>query len=454
MQRPASNGPATRTLTAAGPAWLLAAALGVFTTWLFWPGLMSFDSLYQYRQVLGELPVRNYHPPVMVYAWRGLHAVFGPGGLLLLHQALYWSGIALIATGLTRSPWVRAAIVAVIGMLPPLWIHSAVAWNDAGVTAAWLFTCGCAIQLAGAGPRWLAAPALLALAYGTWAKEHALLAALPLFLCLADAWLAPRPGDPRGRFRRVSALAVATFTAVALLGYTLSHAGVERMTKWTTVAVWDLAAVSIAEQRLLLPRSALNHPGETDRQALERLAGSFRPEVNGTLVNAADLFPRNGNEGELRAAWLRLPLDYPLPYLQHRVRVLLGLLGLGRAPINLPYHDRLDANEYGLALRQEGQPVLQAARDAIAAASGTVLFRPWVYLAVLILAGALFVARGNPATFATRFPLYLCASGLLYLAPLVIAAPATDLRYTLWMIACAAIAVCCAGTAGIRKASD
>ncbi|MDH3901844.1 MAG: hypothetical protein OEU84_03670 [Xanthomonadales bacterium] len=47
----------------------LAAILAFGTGFVFFPGLMSFDSIFLYRQVIGDMPVNNYHPPVMVYVW-------------------------------------------------------------------------------------------------------------------------------------------------------------------------------------------------------------------------------------------------------------------------------------------------------------------------------------------------------------------------------------------------
>jgi hypothetical protein len=67
-------------------------------TALFFPGMMSYDSLYQYRQVIGTAPITNDHPPVMVHLWRLGHAVIpSPGALLLLHQTIYWAAVALFA---------------------------------------------------------------------------------------------------------------------------------------------------------------------------------------------------------------------------------------------------------------------------------------------------------------------------------------------------------------------
>ena len=39
---------------------------------LFWPGVPMYDTVAQYRQVLGG-PVDDWHPPVMVRLWQLLH---------------------------------------------------------------------------------------------------------------------------------------------------------------------------------------------------------------------------------------------------------------------------------------------------------------------------------------------------------------------------------------------
>jgi hypothetical protein len=429
-------------------AGLLAAALGALTSWLFYPGLMSFDSIFQYRQVTGDAPVWNYHPPAMVYLWRLVHIPLGAGGLLLAHQLLHWAGIALIALSVSPRLWIRLLVILTLGLLPPLWIHSATVWNDSGVTAAFLFATGCALRLGQSGSRNWFYVALPVLAYGLLAKRSALFASIPLFIVLADAWFnAGRPDEPwgGGRWRGSVGVGAMLFASVVLAGVLLSSTGVERITKWPTIAAWDLAAVSLAEERLLLPRSVLNRPGENEAQVLAQLEQAFEPHLNGRMVHAVNLFPEPDAAGELFDAWLRLPLHHGRAYFTHRLRVFLGLMGTPWNLMNLPYQNQMQPNEYGLELRRHGSRSLETAFRYVRASLDTVLYKPWFYLLLLLAAVSYALARpGRFRPFERRLLIALGSSGLLYVLPLLLLAPATDFRYTLWMVAAAVVASCLA----------
>lgn len=422
----------------AAPTIALSLLLGVITTWIFYPGLMSFDSIYQYRQVIGDLAIRNYQPPVMVYIWKLGHTVFGPGAMLMFHQFLYWTGIGLIAVCTHEKNRVRVPLVLVMGLLPPLWINSATVWNDVGVTASFLFAVGHIMLLARTGARWVFVCAALALVYGLLAKRSALFAAVPLFFCLADAWFGTaqlRGGEKTASRIMAPVLAMGLFAAALLAGWAIGNLGVERMTKWGTIAVWDMAAVSLREERLLVPRSALNVKDESEEESLVRLQDAFEPYLNGTLIRAASLFPE-GNEKELLDAWLALPLSYPGSYLGHRSTVFLGLLGTPWNMMNLPYQHEIHPNDLGLQLAHKDSRLLPQVMAWVEASVKTPFYKPWLYLCLLVATMAFALSRrGWTKSFCGRFPLYLGCSGLLYLSPLFFLAPATDFRYTLWMVA-------------------
>lgn len=116
---------------------LLSIFAAALLTALFFPGMMSYDSIYQYRQVIGAVPVTNDHPPVMVHLWRLAHsAIPSPGALLLVHQAVYWAAAALFAWGVVSTPLWRIFIFLLVGCWPPLLIHSVHLWKDSGMMIA------------------------------------------------------------------------------------------------------------------------------------------------------------------------------------------------------------------------------------------------------------------------------------------------------------------------------
>lgn len=425
---------------------VLAALLGTVTTFIFYPGLMSFDSIYQYRQVIGQLAVQNYHPPIMVYVWKLGHAIMGPGSLLVFNQCVYWAAIALIGIGVHQNLLIRFFVVLVLGLLPPLWIHSVTIWNDAGVMSAFLLVVGCSLLLRDTGSRWVLVVGLVALFYGLSAKETGLPAAVPLFFLLSDAWFKSRglrPVSATLPWMKVSLLAVGAMVCTFFVSFLVGSIGVEKSTKWPTIAVWDLAAVSLAEDRLLLPESVLNYKGKTGAETLALLRGSFSPEVNGTLVEVVNLFPGEEAQKELLQAWLSLPRQYPDGYFTHRAQVFGRLLGVPPYPVHLAFEHRIIDNDFGLRLLNKDSRLFNFAITWISESVDTPVYRSWVYFALLLLGLCYSLAslfRSN--AFDTRVLVYLGLSGAAYVLPLFVVAPAADFRYTLWMVACSAVMVC------------
>jgi len=419
---------------------LLPALLAIGTCLLFFPGLMSFDSIFIYRQVIGDMPINNYHPPVMVYTWLMGQYLLGPGGMLIFLQVAYWTSITVIAVHTHDRLWARSLLIVILGLLPPLWIHSATIWNDTAVMVSLLLATACTLLLNRTGSMWVFVTGVFALCYAQAAKQTAIFAAIPLFYILCDAYF--NSGQRHGRWPKTALLATALLTGSVLLTFLLGSIGVEKYTKWPTIAVWDLAAVSMAEEKLLVPTALLYDRNASEDATLDRIEETFNPRVNGTLGDVMIFFPEAKDRSELLKAWLALPLDYPRHYLAHRTRVFSHVLGISSDDVRLAFEDRIIANDQGLKLLNQDSKTLEKAFQWVNLSAHTLIYRAWLYLLclVLILALALYRLRQHNS-FRTRFLVCMGFSGLLYVSPLLIVAPAADFRYNLWMVACASIMI-------------
>ena len=133
--------------------------------------------------------------------------------------------------------------------------------------------------------------------------------------------------------------------------------------------------------------------------------------------------------------WMGTVAAHPLHYARHRGRVLLRQLGFEGVPSGpLFAEDPLVSREMGrcrgaLPIHFEPSAATNAVRRGLLALTRTALYRTWLWgvvaLAIVIAAGRLG-ARG-------RFARAIAGSGLLYVAPLAVVAPATEFRYTLWL---------------------
>ncbi|MGN6123827.1 MAG: hypothetical protein ACTHOJ_12825, partial [Sphingomonas oligoaromativorans] len=92
------------------PVALGAAALGLASLALLWPGIAAYDTVKQYEQALAGV-YDDWHPPVMAWLWSRLLALHldGTGPMLALQLALFWAGLGLLGAALARSGARRAA---------------------------------------------------------------------------------------------------------------------------------------------------------------------------------------------------------------------------------------------------------------------------------------------------------------------------------------------------------
>ena len=195
----------------------------------------------------------------------------GPGGMLALQVALLWSALALFASALRLPAWGRALVVLFLGLWPPLLAMQPHVWKDLWTLAGFAWALALLARDLGSPHRGWRAGAVLALVFACAFRHNAITGALPLL-----AWIAWREWP--GRRLRVT---VATFVLAAGLHLAVALAnlapGARDTPAWPVIAMWDIAAVSIAQDRVLFPPDWVE-PGLTVqdlRQSL-RLRGSHR----------------------------------------------------------------------------------------------------------------------------------------------------------------------------------
>lgn len=419
-------------MTRAAP-WLAALAGLALTLLAFWPGYLSWDSAWQWQQARTGV-LDPAHPPVMVRLWQlSRLALPDPGGMLLLQAAAWWAALAAFAQALGGPGWRRAATVLAIGAWPPLLGLLPHLWKDVWMMA--LFAAAVALlALEWRRPgRGLRVAALLAIAGAVAFRLNALPAALPLL-----AWLAWRQWPGRGR-----ALAATAALAIAVQGLaTLANLapGARATPVWPVVAMWDLAAVSIAEDELLFPPDWVE-PG-LDVADLRR---DFSPYVNVPSFASGQLrlnfyFDYTPAQfAELRAAWLALPLEHPRAYFSHRATVTAYLLGLhpGQHPDYLVLQPTIVPLGDNPAVAPPSGTLHDALQPRLDALVDTPLFAPWAYLLLAAGVAAFALRRRAPGD---GLVLAVAASSWTLALPLVLLAPSSDFRYLGWSVAAALLA--------------
>lgn len=409
----------------------LVGAIALYSTY---PGWLSFDSAYQLWTARSGL-FTGVQPPFGAAVWSALLRMgLPPGALLVAHVGAMCAGLWLLAASMRANLRcsVLALTVPMLVLWPPFLLVIAHLWVDVGLAAAMVLGFGLLAYAQSRESPALAWSALVPLFYAA-AVRHNGLAALPPALWL---WTGLVLSPNASRMRRF------TIVLVGILLFGLSARAVNfllatdhHLSAWAPTAIWDLAAVSVATDRMLLPvgvrgpeltiaelRGALDHD-----QSLTLLVGTR------SGINAGAITPiQEPHRTELLWRWLRLPFEAPRAWAEHRAAVAWSLFGPQRgdkptelfmAPGVVHFRDnpRITPNDSGLnrALIGFGQ------------AWRTSLFcTPLAYLTLGLISIALARRRAAPAP--CELIIAAVVSGLFYAALLIVLAPSSEYRYAFW----------------------
>ncbi|WP_347261890.1 hypothetical protein [Rudaea sp.] len=407
----------------------------------YYPGAMSLDSAVIWSQARGA-PSTNIYGAGLRWLWLLTDPLWsGPGPLFLIQLALLWSGLALVARALDGGLLMRIAFMLVAAFAPVVFVLLAHVWSDVMLLATLAFAVGALLRWRDAhGTGWLAA-FWLALAFAMTLRHNVLPAALPLVAYCVWLHLQARAAAPARR--RAAAIAVVLVLCLGLqaIGTLSAQAAARRYTLWPATAMWDLAAISLDANRMLLP-PATRKPELT----LDDLRSAYTPWSNVPIFTATQgrvigpfFLPDEAAVAELRTAWLDAIADHPAAYAAQRWRLTRALFGSKPHdwPHELVYVDEEQAFRDNPPVTPN-RSVLHAACMRVAETlRDTIALAPWPYLAIGVAALALAWRRRARAN--AQAALAVLASGLAYAAPLPLIAPSAELRYLGWTCLAAVI---------------
>lgn len=436
--------------------WVLPAVVAVLLSalwsWVFYPGFMSFDSLHQYRQVIGEAPLTDAHPIILVYVWRALlHLIDGAGGILLFHQALYVSGLVLFAIGVTQRAQARLLFVVVVSLWPPLAIHMVHIWKDAAMLAGFTLAAGCLVMHHRISHTSLLVVAALALFYGIAVRHNALPAALPLWI-----WWSAEAVRQVGRMRSpetwtllpVDKRLIAAFVAGVLLtgasyaGVRALSANVQHVSVLSAIQSWDLVAMSVRERRVLSPQY-LERYDET-RPLIDQLVEKFSTTNALATSNVISFIPPPGMEGQLTRDWIAAIRAYPDAYFGYRWDLYATMLGVSVAHTYYPFTPGIDPNDLGFSFEHINEGQHQQIMRVLSGIADLPIYRGWFYLlcAGLLLGYGIYRLIRGGVQSKPFGALMLATSCFGIFVPLFFLTPAPDFRYLIWTVMACALSVC------------
>jgi len=372
-----------------------------------------------------------------------LDATANPAALFCLNIVLLWSGLVLCVGVIAEHAFARVALLVALGMTPLVLAEMAHVLTDAHLAAVLILATGFAAYGLTSRRRAPLLACVALLAYAGCIRHNALIAILPYGALVAPALI---PVRARGVVAAISgALLVALLSGAA--AFVLDRAVVvQRYTVWPTIALWDLAAISVDRNALLLP-SFTHGPGMTVAELVD--TGAFDPTANTFLFQKSHAGVKDGLEEpytpaqlrELRAAWIDAVRQYPVAYARHRLRTFWLLIGPHRGGVQgVAYYVSRAQYRDNPPLPASLAPDAQSAfyRWASALSSGWVFCAlPYLVLGVV----ALVVAWPRRHRRTARVALAVSSAALLYAAGYLPLAPAADLRYLTWPIVAGPLAL-------------
>lgn len=401
---------------------------------IWWPGVVEYDSVEQYRQALSGVYV-DWHPPVMARLWSVLHAL-GPGAvpMFLLQVGLYWLGLGLLAAALGRSGRPGAGVaVLLVGALPLFSAWQAAILKDTQMLGAILAAVGLVAWWRLAERRMpgaIVALVVLLLAYAALVRANAVFAVVPL-----AAMLVPRPMAWWQRASIVVAGVLAWIVLTPLINHHILGAGETKVAR--TLPIYDMAGIAhfaardadtgiLPAERALLAVRHCYQPYFWDPLGDDRHCGAIATRI--------DLMP-----GPLVfRQWLAAIARHPVAYAEHRLSHLNStdrfLIRSGTPDADPPRQS--EPNTLGLA-----SPGMVA--KALAVAGGWLAATPlgWPVAWIIVVAVGFCGALSRRESPARNLALALLVSAAGLEASFAVVSIASDLRYHLWPMIAAVLAI-------------
>jgi hypothetical protein len=416
--------------------WIAAGVGLIATVLILYPGQYPFDSAYQLWQARNG-QFNNQSPVAMTALWSlMLRLTTNPATLFCLNLVMFWAGLALCFTAVSARDAVRIAFLFICGMAPLALVEMAQLLTDAHLAAVVVLATGLAAYGLAEAKRGALLASVALLLYAGAVRYNALAAIVPPGVVIATAL-------SRGRVNvwRTRLLAATTIACLPLVtGFALDRAlTTQRVTVWPTIALWDLAAVSVDTGTLLLP-SYTHGPGLSVDEL--RDTGAFDPTANTFLFQATRSGMRDGllvpytpeQLRALRRTWIEAVLRHPVAYARHRMRTFWLLVGPHRGP-------KQGVTYFVSRTRYEDNPPLPAALDQKLQdrfyAFASMLRPSWIFAALpylILIFVALVVGWKRRDQPIPRLGAAFAGGALLYAAALLPLAPAADLRYLTWPI--------------------
>lgn len=409
----------------------LCASLLALNLTIFWPGFMTPDSAWQWLQARTS-DYSDVHPPIMAITWSILEKIYsGPGLMLVAQLACLWIALGVLASALYSNKLPQLAFIATVGLWPPIIVTSSHIWKDVPMAGLLLMACALLAWESIRRSRHLLYWATAAMILACLFRHNAIFAAAPLLLYVGRrlnlTWL------------RATLFVIAITFATVLIGKMINSVNsVTTRSVWPVTAAWDIAAVSLKQDKILIPGD-----WHAPDLSLPELQENFRPWSNTTIFNTGKILislysPLSEDQiKSLAVAWLRLWVDYPRDILWHRTQLIGTLLNVvpSDMPTVMTFSPAITQLPENPVLHLPPSRLRELTVEWLTKLIDTPFFWGWLYLLVNF-ALLIFALIRSQLLLGS-----VVLSGIFSFLPLYLIAPSAEFRYLLWLVITALIGV-------------
>jgi len=414
----------------------LSLSVGTALTIAFWPGVGTWEVLQFALQ--RKLPVMNdwKSPFIAVIYWMSDDLFKSTGPIMLMQQALFWSGLALLAGSTFRRRSHQILFFLAIAVLPPIWITEIMLWKEAWTLSLLTLGIGATFAYLRNNRAFFAVIALVSAVLIAATRHNALVFAFPSFYVVAQTIADKASLTSKVQRRKILITVLAALLCVTLgVNWALNQRGKQRCHIWHQSLLWDLTAISLAEKQILIP-DEFRKTGQAG--SLKRLEYYF------TYYNSDPLFLNKNSPlklygtagtpcseqlpiGTLLESWRNAIIDYPGTYAKHRLLYLVHLLGIpdmSESWWGRKYY-RIDS-EYTATTNRSGLFELARRNSIYQVLAADLPLRGWFYMLIFLLS-ALGLSAKTSRTNAYLWCLWL--AGCAYFASFAAIGSGAVMRY-------------------------
>lgn len=400
---------------------------------LFYPGLTSPDSDYQFSQAR-NFEFADGHPPIMALVWSLMIKLKdGPALMMLLFAVTYWTSFWIIARTLSHRSTIAAVILYCFALSPLLLNYAGTIWKDVFVFNFFILAFALLFaQMERGKPIGRARFFVVAVVIiiGSLGRHNSIFSGLPLMVLTL---FARNPDSARNLSDFVKIFAKGSVVYIGLLipAYLLVQyiAQPTPMSVSSSLFVFDLIGISLRANEYLLPVSKTFKLAQL--QACYEPAGWDKVWVSCPAL--LDEMRADGSWSNLSRYWLSAIESHPMDYVMHRIGHFKALF----VPTWLVFlNDSTPlAAQFGF---KKGAAFMLFERLMMALRNNAVL-------GILLTNGFWIVVNTTLmgwSTYRLRIELnkhnivifLLAMSGFVYSAPFLLIGTAPDFRYVYWSI--------------------